>query len=388
MTDDQLLSFRSRYPILERTKYLVSHSLGAVPRSTAGAMAEFYELWARRGVRAWHEGWWEMSSEVGDLVAPFLGAAPGSVLMLPNVTTAEAVIISAFDYSGARNRIVMVEGEFPSVRYVHHGLAGRLGAEIVEIEARAGGIGFDLERLLAAIDERTALVPISHVLFESSFLIDVTAIAKRCRETGATMVLDVFQSAGIVPIDLQAWDVPIAVGGVLKWLCGGPGGGYLHVSEPLRKKLRPSLTGWMAHESPFDFAPPPIQYRNDIMRFGLGTPPIPALYAAREGLRNVSEAAAGGMGAIRAKSLRQTRRILEEATRRGFEIGTSLEDESRGGTVSIRLPRAEEVASELNARDIVCDYRPRSGVRLSPHFYTADTEIDAAFEAIDEILGL
>ena len=385
MSDAHLLSFRPRFPILSTTKYLVSHSLGAMPASTADAMAEYAATWASRGVRAWEEGWWMMSLEVGDLIAPFLGAAPGTIVMLPNVTTAEAVILSSLDYRAPRNRVVMVEGEFPSVRYVWSALGAKLGAEIVVIPEGEQGFGFDLERLLAAIDERTVAVPISHVLFQSAYRVDVEAIARRCREVGALLILDVFQSAGIVPIAVEAWDVPVAVGGVLKWLCGGPGGGYLYVSPGMRPKLEPALTGWMAHASPFSFEPPPILRRDDPMRFALGTPAVPSLYAAREGVRTLAEAAAGSMDAIRRKSLRQTARILAAARQRGFEIHGPEQEERRGGTVSVRVPKASEVAAELNRRDIVCDYRPKSGIRLAPHFYTTDEEIDAAFEAIDEM---
>ncbi|HEX9459620.1 MAG TPA: aminotransferase class V-fold PLP-dependent enzyme, partial [Thermoanaerobaculia bacterium] len=198
--NDPLLRFRERFPILSRTKYLVSHSLGAMPEATREALAEYTDLWATRGVRAWGDRWWMMSIEVGDIIAPLIGAPPGSVVMLPNVTTAEAVVLSSFEYKRPRNRVVIVEGEFPSVRYIYDRLARRLGAEIINIPHDKSGLGFDLDRLLAAIDERTQIVPIGHVLFESSFMIDVQAIARRCREVGATLVLDVFQSAGVVPV--------------------------------------------------------------------------------------------------------------------------------------------------------------------------------------------
>lgn len=384
--DERLLSFRARFPILSTTNYLVSHSLGAMPDSTREAMAEYADTWARRGVRAWGDSWWMMSAEVGDLVAPFLGAPAGSVLMLPNVTTGSAVVLSTFDYRPERNRIVMVEGEFPSVRYVYEGLARRLGAEIVVVPADASRLAFDMERFLEEIDERTVLVPLSHVLFQSSAMIDVAAVSRRCRDVGAVLVLDVFQSAGIAPVDVTGWDVPIAVGGVLKWLCGGPGGGFLYVDPALRSKLTPALTGWMAHEAPFAFEPPPMRLRDDPLRFGLGTPAIPALYAAREGLKVLTEAAAGGMGEIRAKSVRQTTRLIEAADARGFAIHTPRDADRRGGSVSIRVPNAREVAAELNRRDILCDYRPESGIRLSPHFYTTDEEIDRAFTTVDTVL--
>jgi len=384
--NDPLLQFRDRFPILSRTKYLVSHSLGAMPEATREALAEYADLWASRGVRAWGDRWWMMSIEVGDIIAPLIGAPPGSVVMLPNVTTAEAVVLSSYEYDTARNRVVIVDGEFPSVRYIYDRLARRLGAEIVTVPHDQSGLGFDLDRLLAAIDERTQIVPIGHILFESSYMIDVEAIAKRCREVGATLVLDVFQSAGIVPVDVTGWDVPIAVGGVLKWLCGGPGGSFLYVDPALRPKLEPSFTGWMAHANPFGFEAPPMRFRDDALRFALGTPPIPALYAAREGPKVVAEASGGDMQTIRSKSLRQTQRIIDLADARGFELRTPREPERRGGSVSVLMPHAKEVAFELNAEDIVCDFRPGAGVRFSPHFYTTDEELEIAFATVDEIL--
>lgn len=383
---DPLLRYRERFPILQRTKYLVSHSLGAMPESAREALVEYANLWATRGVRAWGDTWWMMSLDVGDIIAPLIGAPRGSVVMLPNVTTAEAVVLSSFEYKPPRNRVVIVEGEFPSVRYIYDRLARRLGADIVTIPHDASGLGFDLQRLLEAIDERTQLVPIAQVLFESSFMIDVDAIARRCREVGATLVLDVFQSAGIVPIELKKWNVPIAVGGVLKWLCGGPGGSFLYVDPELRPKLEPSFTGWMAHANPFGFEPPPMRFRDDALRFALGTPPIPALYAAREGPKVIAEASGGDMLTIRRKSLRQTQKLVDHADARGFELRTPRPPERRGGSVSMRIPHGREVSMELNSEDVVCDFRPESGVRFSPHFYTTDEELDVAFDVVDEIL--
>ncbi len=382
--NDPLLRFRERFPILRSTKYLVSHSLGAMPEAARDALAEYADVWATRGVRAWEEAWWTMSADVGDLIAPIIGAAAGSVVMLPNVTTAQAVILSSFDYTAPRNRVVMVDGEFPSVRYVYEGLARRLGAEIVTIPHDGSGLGVDLERLLAAIDERTRLVPISHVLFESSFKNDVAAIARRCREVGATLILDVFQSAGITPVDVRGWDVPIAVGGVLKWLCGGPGGGFLYVEPSLRPKLHPAFTGWMAHSDPFEFAPPPIRHRDDPMRFALGTPAVPALYAAREGSKIVAEA---GLDAIREKSLRQTRRLIAFAESHGFTLRTPRDDDQRGGTVCMQMPHSHETATTLNSIGVLCDWRPNAGIRLSPHFYTTDDEISVALDVIDDVVA-
>jgi kynureninase len=383
---DPLLDYRDRFPILKRTKYLVSHSLGAMPEATRDALEEYADLWATRGVRAWGDRWWMMSIEIGDIIAPLIGAPRGSVVMLPNVTTAEAVVLSSFEYKPPRNRVVLVDGEFPSIRYIYDRLAQRLGAEVVTVPHDRTGLGFDLERLLSTIDERTQIVPLAHILFESSFMIDVEAISRRCREVGATLVLDVFQSAGIVPVKVQEWDAPIAVGGVLKWLCGGPGGSFLYVDPALRPKLEPDFTGWMAHANPFGFEPPPMRFRDDALRFALGTPPVPALYAAREGPKIVAEAGGADMMAIREKSMRQTQLLIDFADARGFELRTPREARRRGGSVSMLIPHPREVALELNAEDIVCDYRPHTGVRFSPHFYTTDDEIVAAFEVVDEIL--
>ncbi len=380
---DPLLRFRPQFPILEKTTYLISNSLGAMPKAAARALAEYAETWATRGVRAWADGWWEMSVSVGEEIVPLLGAPSGSVAMLPNVTTTVAVLISALDWSGPRNRVVMIDGEFPSVRYVADGLGRRLGAEIAEIPSpRGDGLSADEAQIVDAIDDRTALVAISHVLFKSAFILDILPIAEKCRRVGALLVLDAYQSVGTLPVSVDALGVDVVVGGVLKWLCGGPGGAFLYVRPELGKSLKPSLTGWMAHPAPFDFDPPPMRYRDDAFRFLLGTPAIPALYAAREGPRIVAEA---GIEAIREKSLRQTSRLIALAEERGWRCPTPREPARRGGTAAVDFDNALEVSRELNARDVVVDYRPGVGIRISPHFYTEDRELDEAFEAIDEI---
>jgi kynureninase len=383
MTADPLLRFRSEFPILEKTTYLISNSLGAMPRAAADALAEYAETWATRGVRAWAEGWWDMSVTVGDEIAPLIGAPAGSVTMLPNVTIAAAVLLSSLDFRPPRNRIVMVEGEFPTVRYLCETLGPRLGAEVVVVPSpRGDGLSADESRIRDAIDGRTLLVVLSHVLFKSAFVLDVAAVAEKCRREGALLAVDGYQSVGTIPFSVDALGVDVLLGGVLKWLCGGPGAAFLWVRPELRARLRPSLTGWMAHPAPFDFEPPPMRWREDSYRFLLGTPPIPALYAAREGPRLVRSA---GVGAIRAKSLSQTDRLLELARERSFRSATPKDPARRGGTVAVDFDHSLEVSRELNARDVVVDYRPGAGIRMSPHFYTADEELDRAFELIDEI---
>ena len=385
MSPDPLLRLRPEFPILESTTYLISNSLGARPRGVADRLREYAETWATRGVRAWAESWWDMSVTVGDGIAPLIGAPAGTLTMLPNVTTAAAVLLSSLEYRPPRNRIVLLDGEFPTVRYLCETLGPRLGAEIVVVPSPAGdGLSADEERICDAIDDRTALVALSHVLFKSAFIVDVAAVAAKCREVGGVLAVDAYQSVGTLPVSVAALDADVLLGGVLKWLCGGPGGAFLYVAPELRRRLEPALTGWMAHPAPFDFDPPPMRWRDDAFRFLLGTPPIPALYAATEGPRIVREA---GVEAIRAKSLRQTARLIELARKRDFVCAAPPDPERRGGTVAVDLDHALEVSRELNARDVVVDYRPGVGIRMSPHFYTTDEELERAFDTIDEILA-
>jgi len=378
---NELLEWRREFPILERTTYLISNSLGAMPRRVRDAMNAYAQAWGERGVRAWEEGWWELAGKVAEGIAPLIGAAPGEISLHQNVTTTEAVIASCFDWRGPRNKVVMTDLEFPSVQYFYHEQR-RHGAR-VELLPSANSVRFDLEAFLAAIDETTLLVPISLVLFRSSFIVNARAIIERAHRVGAYVVLDTFQAAGTMPVEVRALATDFAVGGVLKWLCGGPGVAYLYVREDLRTRLRPALTGWLAHRRPFAFEAGAIDARDDAYRFMNGTPHIPALYACRPGLEILQEI---GARAIREKSLRMTARLLAGAKARGWRVNTAEDPAERAGTVSLDPPHAMEVSRELLARDILIDYRPQAGIRISPHFYNREEECDFALAQIDEIL--
>jgi kynureninase len=380
--NDPLLLFRSEFPILERTTYLVSHSLGAMPRSVPDRLAEYVDTWAELGVRAWANGWWEMPIEVASEIAPLLGAAAGEVAMVPNVSIGQAVILSALHYTAPRDRIVMTELDFPSVRYVYDQLAPRLGATVVVVPSD-DGVTIDEERLLEAIDERTALVAISHVLFRSAYIVDVDAICRRAHEVGALVSLDAFHSVGVMPVDVKRTGVDFLTGGVLKWLCGGPGGCFLYASPEATRRYAPALTGWQAHQRPFGFESE-MEYADGAARWLSGTPSIPALYAATEGPRLIRRA---GIDAIRAKSIRQTGRLIELAEARGFSVRAPRDPARRGGTVALDVPHAYEVAQFLLSRDIIVDYRPNAGIRIAPHFYTSDAELERAVAAIEEALA-
>ncbi|MFN2597882.1 MAG: aminotransferase class V-fold PLP-dependent enzyme [Pyrinomonadaceae bacterium] len=379
---DELLKWRAEFPILDRTAYLISHSLGAMPRGTYESLREYADVWASRGVRAWAEGWWEMPLTIGDEVGRIIGAPAGTVAMHQNVSVCQSVILSCFEPEARRNKIVYSDLEFPSVMYVYeaHARGGRLRVARVHSD---DGITVSLEKMLAAIDEETLLVPVSHVLFKSAFLQDARAITERAHEVGALVVLDTYQSAGTVPFSVTELDVDFATGGSVKWLCGGAGAGYLYVHPRWIDRLEPKVTGWMAHAAPFSFELPPLDYARGVARFLHGSPNVPALYAAREGYRIINEI---GVEKIRAKSVRQTQRLVELCEAAGFRVTSPRDPAQRGGTITVAVEHAAAVTKELVRREIICDFRPGAGVRLSPHFYTTDEELELAVNTMREIV--
>ena len=380
-TQDPLLSFREEFPILEKTTYLVSNSLGPMPRTVPDKLAEYARDWGELGVKAWRRGWWEMPVDVGNEIAPLMNADPGEVVMMPNVTIAQSAVASAIDFSGKRDTIVMTSLDFPSVKYAYESLAEKFGARVVVVESD-DGISIDEEKLLAAIDERTKLVAVSHVIFKSAFINDADAICRRAHDAGALVSLDAFHSVGVIPVDVKKSGVDFLTGGVLKWLCGGPGGCFLYVSSRVRDEMAPAITGWQAHARPFAFEER-MEYTSGPFRWLNGTPVIPALYVAAEGPRILRRA---GMDAIRAKSTRQTSRLIELAGERGYRVHAPLDPARRGGTVAIDVDHGYEVAQELLSRDILVDYRVGAGIRVAPHFFTRDDEVALVIESIADIL--
>ncbi len=378
---EELLQYRAQFPILENTTYLISNSLGAMPHGVYDAMKSYADTWAVRGVRAWEESWWTLAADVGDQIGGLMNAPKGSVSTHQNVTTCQAVVASCFDFSGKRNKVVYSDLNFPSVMYFWE--AQRAYGARVHMVKTDDGITVPTERLLDAINEQTLLVPVSHVIFRSAYINDAKAIVEKAHKVGAHVVLDTFQSLGTVPVDAQSLNVDFACGGVLKWLCGGPGTAYLYVRPDLGKKLEPRFTGWMAHENPFGFEIGPIRYTDPPYRFMNGTPHIPSLEAARPGLKIIAEV---GVQRIREKSMRQTARLIEMAEKRGWRVNTPRDPEKRGGTVSLDLPDPQEVCRELIKREILVDWRPKAGVRMSPHFYNTDDELERGIVAVEEIL--
>ncbi len=374
--------FRSRFPIVEDTTYLVNHSLGAMPATVAGKLHEFAEQWATRGVRAWGEGWWSAPVDVGNVLAKIAHAPADSIVMHPNVSTVQSVIASALDFSGKRNKVVYTDQEFPTNMYVWEGQR-RFGARIECVPT--DGVSVDLERLLDAIDEETLLVPLSHVCFKSHFLVDAKAVCDKARSVGALVLLDTYQSLGTVPVDVQALGVDMLCGGSVKWLCGGPGAGYLYVRPDLQDKLEPRITGWAAHAAPFAFETGQQRYAKGIRRFLNGSPPVSSYYAATAGYELVLEA---GVANIRAHSIALTEALRHDMLGRGFKIHSPSDPARRGGTLTIALEPDEQGPAwvkALEARGVLVDHRPGAGIRVSPHFYTLADELEEFAELMSEL---
>lgn len=379
---DALLEYREEFPILDRTTYLISNSLGPMPRTVPERLAEYASHWGDLGVKAWSRGWWEKPVDVGNEIAPLMNAEPNTVVMMPNVSIAQSAVASAIDFSSPRDTIVMTELDFPSVRYAYEALAKRFGARVVVVESD-DGISIDEGRLLAAIDERTRLVAISHVLFKSAFINDANVICEHAHRMGALVSLDSFHAVGIIPVDVQRSGVDFLTGGVLKWLCGGPGGCFLYISPAVRDTLEPALTGWQAHSRPFAFEET-MEYTPGPFRWLNGTPVIPALYAAAEGVKIIRKA---GVKAIREKSIRQTSRLIDLAEARGYKIFAPRDPARRGGTVAIDVPHGYEVAQVLLSKEILVDYRVGAGIRAAPYFFNSDGEVDTLIGGIEEALA-
>jgi len=374
---DPLLGWRREFPTLETTLHFVSHSLGAMPRGVEEALARYAREWQTLGIRAWEAGWFELPTRAGNLIAGILNAPSGSISMHENVAIAQAVALSTLDFEPPRNRLICTAEDFPSELYLYEGLERR-GAEVVRVPAREGR-RVDPADVIAAIDERTAVVAVSHVLFRTAQILDVQPIFARARAAGAVTLLDAYQAVGTVPVDVRALRPDFLTGGSVKWLCGGPGAGYLYTRPEHAARVRPALTGWLAHEHPFAFDSGDMHWDAGPRRFWTGTPGIPSYAAAMCGYEIV---AAIGVPAIRAKSLRQTARMIELADEYGLKLVSPRDETVRGGTVGLDVPHADRVCASLLADDILLDFRPGVGLRLAPHFYTTDDEVERVMSRV------
>ena len=379
---EPLDNWRARFPITQATNYLISNSLGAMPATARDRVATFLDEWDTRGVRAWGEGWWTLQEDFAALIEQILGVNTQTVSMHQNVAVATEMILSCFDFSDARNKIVYCELNFPSDQYIYEAQQRR-GARLVRVPGDADGISTNLQSLLDAIDEETLLVAVDHVHFRSSFVQDVAAITARAREVGAFVILDVFHSVGTLPLQLADLGVHAAVGGALKYLCGGPGNCFLYVDPEERGRLQPTFTGWAAHKQPFAFSTQGQDYREDAGKFYTGTPNVPALCSGIEGVRALNEI---GIDVVRQRSQRLTALLVAEAQEKGFALRSPVSGDQRGGHVALDVPHGYAVCQVLAAEDIVVDFRPEAGLRIAPHFYNTEAEVQSVVHRVRGIL--
>jgi len=383
MSTDNLLKWRAEFPILSRCNYLISNSLGAMPRAVYDSLTFYADTWAEQGVAAWGSGWFERPQTVGNKIAPLMGAAPNTVLAHQNASIANSILLGALDFSDRqRDKVIITELDFPSDVYaLRSWLPKHMRIQTIRSH---DGISIDIDELLAAIDDRTRLVSTSHVLFRSAFIMPAREITAKAHQVGAQVLFNGYHSVGVIPVDVGAWDVDYYIGGVLKWLCGGPGGVFMYARPDLLPSLQPKVTGWFASRAPFAFDVEKLDLRQDAYRLMNGTPGIASLHAVQPGVEIVAEV---GVAAIREKSMRQTALIIELADARGYEVVSPRAAERRAGTVTVNPPQAWEVSCELLARGVKIDFRPNAGIRIAPHFYNSDEEIRAALAMIEEILA-
>lgn len=376
---EHLLERRTDYPVLSRATYLASHTLGAMHRETPLRLARFAELWAERGVVAW-EDWAPEVVRVADLVGSLVGAPPGTTVMRQNVADLLGDLISALDWTGTRNRVVTSSLEWPGSLHTWSQI-GRWGGEAVVVPGSADGVTLDLGAMVAAIDERTLVVECSHVLFRTSTLVDVSVLVERAHEVGALVVIDGYQAAGTVPVDVVALGVDVYLGGSVKYLSGGPGNGWMYAAPSVSERLEPVTTGWFGQAQPFAFDPENA-YAAGITRFAGGTPGVPAAYAAAPAYEALAEI---GIAAVRERSQSMTQPLLESALERGFTVRSPYDPAQRGGHVTIDPGDSGRVHDELHRRGFVVDHRPGVGIRVSPHFYNSLDEALACLDAMQDL---
>lgn len=377
---DPLLRWRGEFPILERVAYLVSHSMGAMPRSARAWLDRYARAWDERGVGAWEE-WEAYLDEHADRLAALIGAPRGSVVLHQNVSTLFGALLGSLARKHGRRKVVATDLNFPSLLYAVQAHRD-LGVELHLLRS-PDGITVPLELWEEAVDHATLVVLVDHGIFRSGALQDVPAITALAHARGAWCVVDAYQTAGCVPVDVAAWGADAVLGGSHKWLCGGPGAAWMYVRPDRGEQLEPLMAGWFGHRDPFGF-PLDLQWAEGARRFATGTPGMASLFAARAGLEIVLEV---GVEAIREKSLRLTQLMMDLADEDGLAVRTPREPAQRGGLVVVDFPGADQAVGRLQELGILVDYRPRAGIRMSGHFYTDPEEVRRAFSALRSLRG-
>ncbi len=372
---ERLAAWRAEFPIAERLIYLNNCSLTPLPERGAAALAEYARTWTELGGRAWYEHWVGLLDELRAEFADVLGADPGEVALEPAVSAALVTIASSFDYS-KRNKVVVSDLDFPTDGHTWLALE-RDGVE-VEFVRSPDRVSVPLELFERAIDERTALVCTGHVYYTSGYIQDVRALAELCHRKGAALVVDAYQSIGALPFDVHASGVDYLVGGTLKWLMGGPGMAFLYARRDRIAGARPKALGWWAMRDPFTFDVEHLDLAPDARRFEYGTPAVAAAYTARAGLSLLREI---GVDTVRRRHMALSQRLVDGALGQGWELRCPPEAERRSPIVTLVHPEPAGAVDALRARGCITDQRPGL-VRLSPHYFNTEDEIDATLELL------
>ncbi|HEX2031434.1 MAG TPA: aminotransferase class V-fold PLP-dependent enzyme [Actinomycetota bacterium] len=377
-----LESYRDEFPVVGRKAYLISASLGPVSGRAKRRLQEYVDVWEDLGAPepVWFRRIFPEIRDVKAVFAALIGADPGELAITTNVSMALSSVLSCLDLSGERNRIVLTELDFPTDGHV--ALAQRRrGAEVVFLRS-PDGLSVPTEAFAEAIDERTAAVILNRVLYRSSALLDVEEICRLARDAGAWTVLDDFHGAGILPIDVHEVGCDFYTTGVLKWLCGGPGLTFLYARRDLLPQLEPTVTGWWGQREPFGFHLEELDWHPTARRLETGTHPAPVAFVARGGLEIIAEV---GPERIRERQGELTDHVMERADAAGLAVRTPRDRKARGGVVNVGVgERAGEIADALFERDVCVDHRG-DGLRISPHFFNVEGDIDRLFE---ELAGL
>lgn len=382
---NDLARYRAEFPVLSERTYLISASLGPLSLRARAAAEEHLDLWAALGPEElWYDHAFPKLDECRARFAALIGADPDEIAIVPSVSNGLSSVASCLGYD-RRSTIVLTDMDFPTNHYVWAAQQAR-GAKL-DVVHSPDGIRIEPNDIVERIDEQTAVVNVNRVLFESSWIVELPAIVAAAHDRGAYVVVDDFHGAGVVPIDVHTQGIDVYLAGALKWLCGGQGIAFLYCRRDLLPKMHPMIVGWFGTKEPFDFDRSRLDLRDDARRFETGTSTLPQAWTAAEGMGILLEV---GVENVRARNQVLTHRIVERANERGMELLSPEDDSQRGGLVRVRVPggraKAEAALHALLARDIVLDQR-HDALRISPHFFNTEDEIDSCFKELDSVLG-
>jgi len=368
-------AYRDEFAVFRQATYLNTCSLGALGERVRNAVMRFLDLWGAWGASAWYGPWWQELDALRASVARLVGAGADEVAIGPSISGVLAAVASCFDYR-ARPRVVVADIDFPTLAYQWLARAAS-GVEVVFVRS-PDGLGVPLDLFARAIDERTQLVATSHVYFQSGAVQEIAELARLAHARGAYLVVDAYQSAGQLPVDVRAADVDFLVTGGLKWLLGGPGIAYLYARRELLPQLRPAVSGWFAHRDQFRFDTQHLEYAPSARRLEAGTPSLAAVYAGRGGLEYVHEL---GVGRIRARQLELVGALVDGLRAQALRPRIPERGQAHAGIVTVPVADPPAAVAALREDGVIVDSRP-GVVRLSPYFYNTLDDIDRTLAAL------